>query len=78
MSTRDSDASFVTFDNTKSGEGMVPAGPCHVAVVISLTADKGVHVGISSEMVERFGKKRCDALTDELADAIGVFFAVRQ
>lgn len=69
---------FVTCDESKTGSGMVPNEPHHVAVIVSLTADGGINVGVSGEMVSHYGQARCDQLQDHLAEAFAMWTEPRQ
>jgi hypothetical protein len=48
--------------------GMIPKHAVHIAAVISLSQDGGLHVGISSALITLIGFPRAQALNLEIAE----------
>jgi hypothetical protein len=57
----------------KPEPGMLPSEPVHVAVIISLTVDGGIHIGMSQTLTDIIGFSRANAFNEELAE----LFALR-
>lgn len=69
---------FVTPDDSKSGPGMIPNEPHHVAVIVSITRDGALHLGVSDYLLVGYGRPRCDQLTNQLAETVAMFLERRQ
>jgi len=56
----------------KREPGMLPKRPAHVAIIISVTPDGQIHVGISASLTERIGYRRCALLNSAIAEIFGL------